>query len=86
MNDARYHICNKICFIDNHAYVAGGESKEKAEKFSYKDNKWIALPNYPIKSDLYGWSSALAFIPQEIKEETKILLKVTAPQDVIENF
>ena len=48
MNDGRVYISNKVCFIDGHAYVAGGKSKEKAEKFDYKQKKWIALPNYPI--------------------------------------
>ena len=48
MNDKRDEIRNKVCFIDGHAYVAGGISKEKAEKFDYKQKKWIALPNYPI--------------------------------------
>ena len=71
MNIVRNYIRNKVCFIDGHAYVAGGESKENAEKFDYKQKKWIALPNYPIIDNLEDWSSALTFIPQEIKQETK---------------
>ena len=71
MNDERNTIRNKICFVDGHAYVAGGDSKEKAEKFDYKQKKWIALPNYPIKHDLAGWSCALTFIPEGITQETK---------------
>ena len=55
MNDNREHIGNKVCFIDGYAYVAGGHSKEKAEKFNYKENKWIALPNYPIRDDISSW-------------------------------
>ena len=69
MNENRWFIHNKVCFIDNHAYVAGGIGEKKAEKFSYKDNKWIPLPDYPIKSDLQGWSSALVYMPLKIKEE-----------------
>ena len=107
MNDTRDAIRNKVCFIDGFAYIAGGTSEEKAEKFDYKQKKWIALPNYPIEDELYEWSSALTFTPEEIKQETKeteetkeeldknlkdkrkqrdVLLKVTEPQDVIENF
>ena len=67
MNDARDTIRNKVCFMKGHAYVAGGNSKEKAEKFDYKQKKWIPLPNYPIKNNLEWWSCALTFIPQEIK-------------------
>ena len=74
MNDERDRILNKVCFIDGQAYVAGGDSEEKAEKFDYKQKKWISLPNYPIKSNLMGWSCALAFTPlkhsQHDKEES----------------
>ena len=74
MNDKREYICNKVCFIDGHAYVAGGKSKEKAEKFDHKQKKWISLQNYPIKHDLFDWSCALAFTPlkhsQHDKEES----------------
>ena len=81
MNDKRNDIRNKVCFIDGHAYVAGGSSKEKAEKFDYKQKKWISLPNYPIKHDLSTWSSALSFITQEIKQETKaeVLFQAAKP-------
>ena len=30
MNDIRDRIDNKVCFVDGHAYVAGGESHKKA--------------------------------------------------------
>ena len=81
MNDVRDEIRNKICFIDGHAYIAGGRSKEKAEKFDYKQKKWIPLPCYPISSNLGLWSSALTFIPQEIKQETKaeVLFQAAEP-------
>ena len=80
MNDLRPYIGKGFCFIDNHAYVAGGHKKRRlAEKFDYKAKTWIPLPNYPIKENLDEWSGALAFIPQEIKEETKVLLQVTEP-------
>ena len=36
MNDNRGYICNKVCYMNGHAYVAGGSSKEKAEKFDYE--------------------------------------------------
>ena len=70
MNDHRDEIRNKVCFVDDHAYVAGGVSGERVEKFDYKQNKWISLPDYPIKDDLNRWASALTFIPEEIKQET----------------
>ena len=72
MNDDRSVIHNKVCYVDGYAYVAGGNSKEKAEKFDYEQKEWIALfQNYRIKDSLFAWSSALTFIPQEIKQETK---------------
>ena len=36
MNDRRVEIRNKVCFMNGHAYVAGGHSEEKAEKFDYE--------------------------------------------------
>ena len=48
-HDNRDLICNKVCFIDGYAYVAGGRSEEKAEKYDYKEKKWKALPDYPIR-------------------------------------
>ena len=92
MNDVRNLIRDNVCFIDGHAYVAGGSSQEKAEKFHYGQQKWVALPNYPIKDELRGWSSALTFTRQEIQQETiknnqgEVLFQAAAPQDVIENF
>ena len=51
MNDSRW-LNNKVYFIDEHAYVAGGSSLEKAEKYCYNEKIWKDLPNYPVKDDL----------------------------------
>ena len=51
MNDSRW-LNNKVYFIDEHAYVAGGSSLEKAERYCYKEKIWKDLPNYPVKDDL----------------------------------
>ena len=69
MNDEHFYIDKKICFIDGCAYVAGGLLEEKAEMFDYKENKWTSIKNYPIKSDLKGWTCALAFTPQKYSED-----------------
>ena len=66
MSESRNSIKNKVSFIDGYAYVAGGH---QAEKFDYKEKKWIPLPGYPIKGDLGDWTCALTFIPQEIEKE-----------------
>ena len=73
MNDNRIEIRNKICYIDGYAYVAGGDSNEKSEKFCVKENRWITLPNYPIKDDLCTWSCALAQTQEIDWEKIKAL-------------
>ena len=73
MNDIRGNICNKICYIDGYAYVAGGSSQEKSEKFSVKENRWINLPNHPIKNNLEDWSCALAQTQEIDWEKIKAL-------------
>ena len=40
-------LTNKVCFINEHAYVVG-EINQKAEKYSVKERKWIAMENFPI--------------------------------------
>ena len=66
MNAKRNSIWNKVSFLDGYAYVVGGSAKT-AEKFDYKEKKWIPLPGYPISDSLDTWTSALSFIPQEIE-------------------
>jgi len=39
MNEGR-DLRNKVCFIDDNAYAVGGLNS-KAERFNYKDKKWI---------------------------------------------
>ena len=41
MNEGR-DLRNKVCFIDEHAYAVGGLNS-KAEKFNFKDKKWVPL-------------------------------------------
>lgn len=63
MNEGR-DLRNKVCFIDDYAYAVGGLNS-KAEKFSYKEKKWIPIPEYPLSDNLDSWASALCYIPQE---------------------
>lgn len=70
MNDSR-PFCKQVCFIEGHAYVAGGDHNEKAQKFDYSKKEWISLPNHPIKDTLASWSSALTFTPQKTQQEKK---------------
>lgn len=63
MNEGR-DLRNKVCFIDDHAYAVGGLNS-KAEKFSYKDKKWVPLSEYPLSDNLDSWACALCYIPQE---------------------
>ena len=53
---------NKVCFIDDFAYAVGGLNS-KAEKFSYKEKKWISIPEYPLSDNLDSWASALCYVP-----------------------
>ena len=61
MNEGR-DLRNKVCFIDDQAYAIGGLNS-KAEKFSYKERKWIPIPEYPLSDNLDSWASALSYIP-----------------------
>lgn len=61
MNEGR-DLRNKVCFIDEYAYAVGGLNS-KAEKFSYKEKKWISLPEYPLSDNLDSWASALCYVP-----------------------
>ena len=63
MNEGR-DLRNKVCFIDDNAYAVGGLNS-KAEKFSFKEKKWIPIPEYPLSDNLDSWASALCYIPQE---------------------
>lgn len=63
MNEGR-DLRNKVCFIDDFAYAVGGLNS-KAEKFSYKEKKWITIPEYPLSDNLDSWASALCYVPQE---------------------
>ena len=59
---------NSACFVGDYAYVAGGKNS-KAHKFSYKDQKWESIQDYPISDTLNSWTSAKSdeFNMQKIK-------------------
>ena len=63
MNEGR-DLRNKVCFIDDHAYAVGGLNS-KAEKFNYKERKWVPIPEYPLSDNLDSWACALCYVPQE---------------------
>ena len=63
MNEGR-DLRNKVCFIDENAYAVGGLNS-KAERFNYKDKKWIPIPEYPLSDNLDSWACAMTYIPQE---------------------
>lgn len=63
MNEGR-DLRNKVCFIDENAYAVGGLNS-KAERFNYKDKKWIQIPEYPLSDNLDSWACAMTYIPQE---------------------
>ncbi len=63
MNEGR-DLRNKVCFIDDHAYAVGGLNS-KAEKFNYKEKRWVPLTEYPLSDNLDSWACALTYIPQE---------------------
>ena len=72
MNIDGKYISNKICYIDGCAYIVGGDNQIKAEKFDFKEKKWMRLPNYPNQkvNSLWPWSCALTYTPVEINQET----------------
>ena len=55
---------NKVCFIDDNAYAVGGLNS-KAEKFNYKEKKWVTIPEYPLSDNLDSWACAMCYLPQE---------------------
>ena len=63
MNEGR-DLRNKVCFIDEHAYAVVGLNS-KAEKFSFKEKKWVPLVEYPLSDNLDSWACALTYTPQE---------------------
>lgn len=63
MNEGR-DLRNKVCFIDENAYAVGGLNS-KAERFNYKDKKWIQIPEYPLSDNLDSWACAMTYVPQE---------------------
>lgn len=63
MNEGR-DLRNKVCFIDDNAYAVGGLNS-KAERFNYKDKKWVQIPEYPLSDNLDSWACAMTYVPQE---------------------
>ena len=63
MNEGR-DLRNKVCFIDENAYAVGGLNS-KAERFNYKEKKWINIAEYPLSDNLYSWACAMTYVPQE---------------------
>lgn len=63
MNEGR-DLRNKVCFIDDHAYAVGGLNS-KAEKFNYKEKKWVPISEYPLSDNLDSWACAMCYVPQE---------------------
>jgi len=68
MNEGR-DLRNKVCFIDENAYAVGGLNS-KAERFNYKDKKWIQIPEYPLSDNLDSWACAMTYVPQEYSNLT----------------
>lgn len=63
MNEGR-DLRNKVCFVDDNAYAVGGLNS-KAERFSYKQKRWIPLTEYPLSDNLDSWACAMTYVPQE---------------------
>ena len=64
MNDCRW-LNNKVYFIDEQAYVAGGSSLEKAERYCYKEKIWKDLQRHPDPKLEKATAEVLATLQEE---------------------